>query len=126
MLVERMKPIRDSLPANTAWPVLTEACHKQFVDLRATYQFKSADETQYNVYGVTCSEMEVDILTGNYLLKRVDILEDVGESMSPFVDVGQVKLNFFRNSLRSVLKQITIFSLKELLLWASAIGSQNN
>lgn len=95
MLVERMKPVRDSMPAGSTWPELTEACHKQFVDLRATYQFKSSDELQYNVYGLTCSEMEVDILTGNYQLKRVDILEDVGESMSPYVDVGQVEIEYY-------------------------------
>lgn len=95
MLVERMKPIKDAMPPGTTWPELTEACQKQFVDLRATYQFKTSDETPYNVYGVTCSEMEVDILTGNYLLKRVDILEDVGESMSPFVDVGQVEIQLY-------------------------------
>lgn len=82
------------MPADTEWPVLTEACHQQLVDLRATYQFVPSDQETYSIYGVTCSEVEVDILTGNYQLNRVDILEDVGESMNPYVDVGQVEKEF--------------------------------
>lgn len=104
ILVERIKPIRDSMPADTKWPALTDACYKQFIDLRATYQYKQSDGTPYNIYGVTCSEIEVDILTGNYQLKRVDIVQDVGESISPFVDVGQVEIKYFLFVMKACYK----------------------
>lgn len=89
-----MKPIRDKMPANFNWADLTQACHKQYVDLRATYQNKENDFSVYPVYGLAAAEMEVDILTGCYHVRRVDIVEDVGESMSPNVDVGQIEGGF--------------------------------
>lgn len=45
----------------------------------------------YNIYGVTFTEVEVDVLTGLAQINRVDLLEDTGESMSPEVDIGQVE-----------------------------------
>lgn len=44
----------------------------------------------YNVYGVCTAEVELDVLTGNHVIRRLDLLEDTGVSMSPEIDVGQV------------------------------------
>lgn len=45
----------------------------------------------YTIYGVCVSEVMLDVLTGNYIATRVDILEDVGNSISPSIDIGQVE-----------------------------------
>lgn len=73
------------------WSDLTRAAHNKHIDLTATYLFKPTDTQGYSVWGLSCAEIETDILTGNIQLRRVDILEDTGESMSPLLDVGQVQ-----------------------------------
>ncbi len=50
----------------------------------------------YYAYGAAVSEVEIDGFTGMYLLRRVDILEDVGESIAPLVDRGQVEGGFIQ------------------------------
>jgi xanthine dehydrogenase large subunit len=48
----------------------------------------------YFAYGAAASEVEVDGFTGQYRLLRTDILHDVGDSLSPLVDRGQVEGGF--------------------------------
>jgi xanthine dehydrogenase large subunit len=50
----------------------------------------------YFAYGAAVSEVEVDGFTGDYRLRRTDILEDVGDSVSPLVDRGQVEGGFIQ------------------------------
>ena len=50
----------------------------------------------YFAYGAAVSEVEVDGFTGMYALRRVDILHDVGSSLSPLVDRGQVEGGFIQ------------------------------
>jgi xanthine dehydrogenase large subunit len=45
----------------------------------------------YYCYGAALSEVEIDTLTGEWWLKRVDILHDVGRSINPAIDRGQVE-----------------------------------
>ncbi len=48
----------------------------------------------YYAWGAAVSEVEVDGFTGMYTLRRVDILHDVGDSISPLVDRGQIEGGF--------------------------------
>jgi len=45
----------------------------------------------YFAYGAACSEVEIDTLTGEYRVLRADILHDVGRSLNPALDRGQVE-----------------------------------
>ena len=49
---------------------------------------------KYFAYGAAAAEVEVDGFTGAYRLRRADIVHDVGDSLSPLVDVGQVEGGF--------------------------------
>ncbi|MGK9285477.1 xanthine dehydrogenase molybdopterin binding subunit [Sinorhizobium meliloti] len=45
----------------------------------------------YFAYGASCSEVSVDTLTGEYQVERTDIIHDVGKSLNPALDLGQVE-----------------------------------
>lgn len=49
---------------------------------------------KYFAYGAAAAEVEVDGFTGAHTTRRVDIVHDVGDSLSPLVDLGQVEGGF--------------------------------
>lgn len=50
----------------------------------------------YFAYGMACSEVEVDLLTGRIRMLRTDLLHDVGESLNEAIDRGQVEGAFIQ------------------------------
>ena len=46
---------------------------------------------KYFAYGCAATEVEVDGFTGAYTVRRVDIIHDVGDSLSPMLDIGQIE-----------------------------------
>ncbi|XP_041769473.1 xanthine dehydrogenase 1-like [Anopheles merus] len=90
ILLERIKPVRDA-HKDAPWETVTQLCYAGNVDLCATYQYRATELKPYIIWGLSCAEVEVDVLTGNVQLRRVDILEDTGESLSPGIDVGQIE-----------------------------------
>jgi xanthine dehydrogenase large subunit len=50
----------------------------------------------YYAYGAACSEVSIDTLTGEYVIDRTDILHDVGKSLNPVLDKGQVEGAFIQ------------------------------
>ncbi|WP_085920442.1 xanthine dehydrogenase molybdopterin binding subunit [Halomonas sp. CSM-2] len=50
----------------------------------------------YYAFGAAVGEVSVDTLTGEYQVERVDILHDVGDSLNPAIDMGQVEGGFIQ------------------------------
>ena len=50
----------------------------------------------YFCYGAAVAEVVIDTLTGENKLLRVDILHDVGKSLNPAIDLGQVEGGFIQ------------------------------
>jgi xanthine dehydrogenase large subunit len=84
-----------------------EAAYRQRVPLFAQGYYSTPDihyDSQtlqgtpfhYFAYAAAVSEVEVDAFTGDYRLLRTDILEDVGDSVSPLVDRGQIEGGFIQ------------------------------
>ncbi|WP_313136091.1 xanthine dehydrogenase molybdopterin binding subunit [Paracoccus jeotgali] len=52
----------------------------------------------YYAYGAAVSEVSVDTLTGEYVIDRSDVLHDVGRSLNPAIDKGQVEGAFVQGA----------------------------
>ncbi|KAM7360894.1 aldehyde oxidase 1 [Cochliomyia hominivorax] len=89
-LNEHLKPIKDELKY-ISWRDLINEAHNRNLNLIASDGCKTGEMDPYTVCALGLTEIELDVLTGNYLVKRVDILQDAGESLNPNVDVGQVE-----------------------------------
>jgi xanthine dehydrogenase molybdopterin binding subunit len=48
----------------------------------------------YFTYGMSVSEVEIDVLTGQHKLLRTDIINDVGDSVNEGIDKGQIEGGF--------------------------------
>ena len=53
---------------------------------------------KYFAYGAAAVEVRVDGFTGAYTTRRVDIVHDVGDSLSPLVDIGQIEGGFVQGA----------------------------
>jgi xanthine dehydrogenase large subunit len=93
--------------ASMAFGELAKACRLNRVQLSAAGYYKtpeihwdrlhaSGKPFFYFAYGAACSEVAIDALTGEMKALRVDILHDVGASLNPALDLGQVEGAFIQ------------------------------
>lgn len=86
---------------------LVERAYLQRVSLAATGYYRTpgihydrntgqGEPFHYFAYGAAVSEVELDGFTGQHRLLRVDILHDVGSSLSPLIDRGQIEGGFIQ------------------------------
>uniref|UniRef100_A0A674F256 Aldehyde oxidase 5 n=1 Tax=Salmo trutta TaxID=8032 RepID=A0A674F256_SALTR len=60
----------------------------------------------YFTFGACCSEVEIDCLTGDHKNLRTDIVMDVGRSLNPALDIGQIEGGFVQG--------IGLYTIEEL------------
>ncbi|BFZ03639.1 hypothetical protein BsWGS_06678 [Bradybaena similaris] len=91
-LNERLQPLREKMP-DADWQTLVKAAMFSNVDLQAsaTHFNTTGRPVNYFTYMAGVVETEVDVLTGEFQVKRVDIMADFGESMNPTIDIGQIE-----------------------------------
>ncbi|KAK7506537.1 hypothetical protein BaRGS_00002012, partial [Batillaria attramentaria] len=98
ILRERLEPIKAKMP-DADWKTLVFSAVHQKVDLsvKVAKWVDNANPSEHHLYFTYCTaacETEVDILTGEYAIRRVDIMFDCGESLNPTVDIGQIEGGF--------------------------------
>ena len=101
-LNERLKPYREKLGKEASMKELVHAAYFDRVNLSANGFYKTPDIGYvwgantgqmffYFTQGVAAAEVEIDTLTGDWTSLRADILMDVGRSINPAIDYGQIE-----------------------------------
>ena len=132
-ILARLKPIREKLgPDATLAQVALEA-HMNRVDLSA-HGFYAPDESRigyvfdkpkpddypvdkpenswkghpfnYFTQGVAYTEVEIDVLSGNHSTLRSDVIVDVGSSINPAIDIGQIEGAFVQGMGWSTIEEV--------------------
>ncbi|KAL9013718.1 MAG: hypothetical protein Q9173_001599 [Seirophora scorigena] len=101
-LNERLKPYREKLGKDAPLKELAHAAYFDRTNLSANGFYKTPDigyvwgpntgqMFYYFTQGVTAAEVEIDTLTGDWTCLRADIKMDVGRSINPAIDYGQIE-----------------------------------
>ncbi|KAL3674239.1 hypothetical protein V7S43_000197 [Phytophthora oleae] len=125
-IIARLAPVRERLGPDAPFSDVTNAAYFERVNMsaqgfyivpneRCGYDFsKSVAEnievgTAFNYFttGVACTVVELDVLTGDFHMLSVDILMDLGASINPAIDIGQIEGAFMQG--------FGLFALEELV-----------
>ncbi|MDP3891315.1 xanthine dehydrogenase molybdopterin binding subunit, partial [Nocardioides sp.] len=94
---------------HATWEELVKAAYFQRIQLWAAGFYRTeglhwdaaimrGEPFKYFAYGVAATEVEVDGFDGSYTTRRVDIVHDVGDSLSPLIDIGQIEGGFVQGA----------------------------
>ncbi|XP_039280868.1 xanthine dehydrogenase/oxidase isoform X1 [Nilaparvata lugens] len=95
-ILNRLEVIKSEMK-DASWPALIKAAFNKNINLHNSQMWKAEDSKHYIINGVCVTEVELDILTGENLITRVDLIEDAGQSLNPEVDIGQIHGAFVAN-----------------------------
>ncbi|KAF2404945.1 xanthine dehydrogenase [Trichodelitschia bisporula] len=123
-LNERLAPYREQYGPDAPMSKLASAAYFDRVNLSAQGFYKTPDIGYvwgpntgqmffYFTQGVAAAEVEIDTLTGDWTCRRADIKMDVGRSINPAIDYGQIEGAFVQGQ--------GLFTTEELL-WHRASG----
>lgn len=113
-LVKRLAPYRKE---GKTWEEAVNDAYFDQVSLSATGYFTVAGigydfETgrgrpaNYFTHGAACSVVEIDCLTGDHRMLKTDIVMDVGKSLNPAIDIGQIEGAFIQGYGLFVMEQM--------------------
>ncbi|XP_008323589.1 xanthine dehydrogenase/oxidase [Cynoglossus semilaevis] len=116
ILMERLQPYKTRNPKGS-WEDWVHSAYFDRVNLSTTGFYKTPDlgydfdkncgrVFHYFSYGVACSEVEIDCLTGAHKNLSTTIVMDVGHSLNPAIDIGQVEGAFMQG--------LGLYTLEEL------------
>jgi xanthine dehydrogenase small subunit len=107
------------------WPLICSLAYTNRVGLAAEARYKSPHYSGvdinhafgnpffYYTYAVAASEVEIDVLTGDFTILRSDILFDIGKSLNPLIDIGQIEGGFVQGIGYVTTEEMTYQGAKE-------------
>uniref|UniRef100_A0A8D2KXX4 Aldehyde oxidase n=1 Tax=Varanus komodoensis TaxID=61221 RepID=A0A8D2KXX4_VARKO len=115
-LLKRLEPIISQNPKGT-WKEWAKDAFEQSINLSVTGYFRGYEANmdwekgeghpfEYFIYGAACTEVEIDCLTGDHKNIKTDIVMDIGRSINPAVDIGQIEGAFVQG--------IGLYTMEEL------------
>ncbi|XP_075158749.1 xanthine dehydrogenase-like [Haematobia irritans] len=117
-LNKRLEPVKLALPKGT-WQEWIQKAYMSSISLSATGYY-SLDTVDYHprdnpnsqlynyfTHGVGVSVVEIDCLTGDHQVLSTDIVMDIGSSLNPAIDIGQIEGAFMQG--------YGLFTLEELI-----------
>lgn len=132
-IIKRLEPIREKLGPNASLAEVAHAAHFDRIDMTA-HGFYAPDKSRCNwsfdkqkpadfptdqpenswkgrpfnyfTQGVCYSEVEIDVLTGNHCTLRADVVVDVGSSINPAIDIGQIEGAFAQGMGWSTIEEV--------------------
>ena len=133
-ILKRIQPIRDSLPPNATLAEVAKKAFFERIDLSA-HGFYALDSSRcgydwdkdkpddyrgpdnafkgqpfnYFTQGVALAEVEIDVFTGDHRVISADVLVDVGSSINPAIDIGQIEGAFIQGMGWSTIEE-TIYA----------------
>eukprot|EP00117_Sycon_ciliatum_P035268 scpid10358/ scgid2472/ Xanthine dehydrogenase/oxidase; Xanthine dehydrogenase; Xanthine oxidase; Xanthine oxidoreductase len=95
---DRLEPFKTKNP-DGSWEDWVQAAYQDKVPLSATGFYGSPLEILENgkiaflyfCYGAACAQVEIDTLTGDSQVLKTEIVMDVGNSLNPAIDIGQIE-----------------------------------
>ena len=108
-ILARLEKVKADATEELCWDDLVRKAYLDRVQLWAAGYYRTeglswdasivqGNPFKYFAYGVAATEVEVDGFTGAYATRRVDIVHDVGDSLSPLVDIGQIEGGFVQGA----------------------------
>ncbi|KAH3756251.1 xanthine dehydrogenase/oxidase [Pelomyxa schiedti] len=88
---------------------LSEIGHTVFEKFAYDWHTKVGRSTLYHIWGAALAVVELDVLTGHSRTLSVDVIQDLGRSVNPAIDVGQVE--------GGIMQGIGLYTLEEFS-WA--------
>jgi xanthine dehydrogenase/oxidase len=117
-LAQRLAPLKAKKPdANLAQ--LAQMAIFERIDLTAHgfyatpdvgYDFNTSSGRpfHYFTYGAACSEVEIDTLTGEMSTLQADLVMDLGQSLNPAIDIGQIEGAYAQGFGLTCLEEVVV------------------